>query len=121
MYKERQGEYQNSKITIIEDNEDISKLDITTSKGHMFRDKALMIAEDNHEGDYTVLVSNLTDVEKVNIFDALDASLHENTDTNAYMVDKITNLEDQIDSLTESFKCNNEDSEYDGEYDFYEK
>ena len=34
---------------------------------------------------------------------------------------KITNLEGQIDKLTETFESHNEDAEFDGEYDFYEK
>jgi hypothetical protein len=86
----------------------------------MFRDKALMIADDEHGEDFTVLVSNLTDEEKVKLFNALDAGLHENTCTNVYMLDKISYLEGQIEDFIEPFKYN-EDSEFDGEYDFYEK
>ena len=122
MYNERQIKYNNNNnITLIDDNEDIAKFDITTSKGHMFRDKALMIADDQHGKDCTVLVSNLTDLEKVKLFDALDASLHDNTETNAYMTDKIIYLEDQIDDLTESPDCPTEEIAFDGEYDFYDK
>ncbi|HEY8889352.1 MAG TPA: hypothetical protein VIM70_03775 [Clostridium sp.] len=121
MYNESQIKYKNSNITLIDDNEDIAKIDITTSKGHMFRDKALMIADDRHVEDCTVLVSNLTDLEKVKLFDALDLSLHDNTDTNAYMTDKIIYLEDQIEALTESPNCSTEEIAFDGEYDFYDK
>jgi len=120
MYSESQIKYKNSNITLIEDNDDISKIDITTSKGHMFRDKALMIADDEHGDDFTVLVSNLTDLEKSKLFDALDAGIHDNASTNAYMVDKISYLEGQIEDFIEPFKYN-VDSEFDGEYDFYEK
>ena len=34
---------------------------------------------------------------------------------------RITYLEGQLDDLTELFEFHNEDSEFDGEYDFYEK
>lgn len=121
MYNESQSKYHNSKITIIEDNEDVSKIDITTSKGHMFRDKALMIADDQHGEDFTVLVSNITDVEKEKLFDALDASLHNNTDTNAYMLDKIMSLEGQIEDLNESLEYHTEENSFVSEYDFYEE
>ncbi|MBW9155936.1 hypothetical protein [Clostridium tagluense] len=121
MYNESRNKYKNSNVTLIEDNEDIAKIDITTSKGHMFRDKALMIADDQHGGDFTALVSNLTDIEKENLFNALDASLHNNTDTNAYMIDKIMNLEGQIDNLTELVENNTEDNTFASKYDFYEE
>ena len=121
MYNESQIKYKSSNITLIEDNEDIAKIDITTSKGHMFRNKALMIADDQHGEDFTVLVSNLTDLEKVRLFDALDAGLHNNTDTSAYMTDRIMYLEGQIDNLTESLQCHTAESVFDGEYDFYER
>ncbi|MBZ9622827.1 hypothetical protein G9F71_008175 [Clostridium sp. FP2] len=120
MYNEGQIKYKNNNITLIEDNEDIAKIDITTSKGHMFRDKALMIADDQRGGDFTALVSNLTEIEKENLFNALDASLHNYTDTSAYMTDKIADLEGQIDNLTESTCDTEEESAFDGEYDFYE-
>ena len=60
-----------------------------------------MIADDQNGEDCTVLVSNLTDLEKIKLFDALDASLHDTTETNAYMTDKIITLEGQIDDLAE--------------------
>ncbi|MBU3126726.1 hypothetical protein [Clostridium tagluense] len=122
MYNEIRNKYKNSNVTLIEDNEDVAKIDITTSKGHMFRDKVLMIADDQHGGDFTALVSNLTEIEKENLFNALDASLHDKTDTSAYMADKIADLEGQIDNLTESPECDTqEESTFDGEYDFYER
>lgn len=121
MYNESQIKYKNSNITLIDDNEDIAKIDITTSKGHMFRDKALIVADDQHGEDCTVLVSNLTNLEKAKLFNALDASLHDNTDTNSYMTDKITYLEGQIDDLSQSPDCPTEEIAFDGEYDFYDK
>ncbi|MBZ9633093.1 hypothetical protein [Clostridium sp. FP1] len=124
MYNESRIKYKNNNITLIEDDADISKIDITTSKGHMFRDKVLMIADDQHGEDLTLIVSNLTDIEKENLFDALDIGLHDNTDTSAYMTDRIMYLEGQIDNLTEllSLECDTEErSTFDGEYDFYER
>jgi len=41
-------------------------------------------------------------LKKIKLFDALDASLHDTTETNAYMADKIITLECQIDYLAES-------------------
>ncbi|MBZ9635566.1 hypothetical protein [Clostridium sp. FP1] len=122
MYNERQIKYKNNNITLIEDDADIAKFDITTSKGHMFRDKVLMIADDQHGEDLTLVVSNLTDIEKENLFDALDTGLHDNTNTSAYMTDRIMYLEGQIDNLTESLECDTEaEIAFDGEYDFYER
>ncbi|MBU3189549.1 hypothetical protein K9O30_07675 [Clostridium bowmanii] len=40
----------------------------------------------NLQDDFNVLVSNLSDVEKEKLFDALDWSLHSKTDTSAYIL-----------------------------------
>jgi hypothetical protein len=69
-----------------------------------------MIADDRHGVDLKKIFSNLTDVEKINIFDELDARFHD--DTNLYMSDRIAYLEGQINNLTKSLECHNEDIEF---------
>jgi len=117
MYKE----YENGNVAVIEDN---AKIDVNTSKGRIYKRKGLLILKNDNGIDYHVLISDLTENEKEEMFDLLDANIHEKFDTNKYMAERIEILENRISDLEETVEEGAAVGEIDGsdcEFDFYEE
>lgn len=113
------NEYRNGNVTIINDNEDYCKADINTSKGHTHKRKFLLIADNEYNNEFDVVVANLSHIEQEKLFNMLDASLHDKPDTSIYMENKILSLENTIDNMHKALGPNTNTDPFDCEYDFY--
>jgi len=83
-------------ITIINDDEDFAKVDISTNTGHILKNKAIVIADREHNNDFYIIYANLTEAEKEKMFNMLDENLHGTAGTNKRLRDRILRLEDEI-------------------------
>ena len=112
-------------VTEVEENCTNGYVEISTHKGTVRGIKALVVMDNEHNGNYTIGMMNLNTEEKERLFELLDTQLHED-DTRENMVEKIEILENKVSDLEETIEEAVEETaceiDYnDAEFDFYEK
>ena len=109
--------------TEIEEGSTTGYTEITTHKGITRGAKALVVIDNEYNNNFTVGMLNLATMDKEILFDLLDKTLHDKSETREYMQEKIEELEnrnaDLEDALEEVNECDNHDN-FDCEFDFYQ-
>lgn len=80
-------------VTETEDNEKMGYVEIITHKGTTRAGKALVVMDNEHNGNYTLGILNLDKTDKEVLFDILDKTLHAEKGTREYMQERIEYLE----------------------------
>lgn len=91
-------------ITMVEENENMGSVVISTHKGNMTGTKALVIIDNEYNNNFTVGLLNLSKTDRAIIFDILDKTLHDEVDTREYMQERISQLENKIDMIQEALQ-----------------
>ena len=74
--------------------------EIITHKGVTRAGKALVVMDNEYNGNYTVGMLNLTREDKERLFDILDAQLHEDEKTRSNLQQKVYELENAIEECS---------------------